>query len=423
MGFIKKISINIFAICVILLTNSVYVFSPNFNVINQFLIMGLFVSMFFLIIHAFTQQSVRLNSDQKKIFFWLFVIDIIFLVLIIYNFLIGTPSRNLVNFILYIILQINFMTVLFSFDNKLRRNILLKISDVVSFIAILSLILYICVHILNVIHSTNIIILNWGGTHTNYSYYNIFFDTQINTDIPILINKMRNTSIFTEGPMFSLPLTLALAIELFSRTSLKKVRIFIILLCNFTTFSMTGWIFSIILIYIRIIFLQKKYVFVRIINLLLLVSSVIYFGGFLIDLIINKTTSSSFSVRLDDYQAQILSWRKNPITGNGINNTYSVIENMSSFRLNFGNTGQSNTVGILLSDGGVLIVIAFFIPMIKGIFYSLKKYKNIESMVLSLLLIAEIIFTQFPYTALMGFWIAFLLTNKSGNNELELDRS
>lgn len=248
-----------------------------------------------------------------------------------------------------------------------------KISNVMIVIATVSIILYFLGPILNLIKPTGSIYMKWGGERAILSYYNLQFITQ---NISIFgINIIRNTSIFTEAPMYSLNLSIALAIQMMISPSknsfIKKI---ILVITIITTTSTTGIIIATELIFFKILLQKSNKRIVKItksiwfpIICIILFSIATFFYDF-------RSETNSYSIRIDDYRASYQAWLEHPIVGNGYGSIEQIEEYMSGFRMN--NTGLSNSILVLLAQCGIYWGIIYMTPFILAIVYGIKNQKS-----------------------------------------------
>lgn len=248
-----------------------------------------------------------------------------------------------------------------------------KISNIMIVIAIVSVILYLLGPIFNIIKPTGSIYMKWGGERAIPSYYNLQFVTQ---NINIFgINIIRNTSIFTEAPMYSLNLSIALAIQMMSNPSKNSfIKKLILVITIITTTSTTGIIIATELVFFKILLQKSNKRIVKItksiwfpIICIILFSVTAFFYDF-------RSETNSYSIRMDDYKASYQAWLEHPIVGNGYGSIEEIEEYMSGFRMN--NTGLSNSILVLLAQCGIYWGIIYIIPFILAMVYGMKNQKS-----------------------------------------------
>ena len=129
-------------------------------------------------------------------------------------------------------------------------ELLKKYSNVIVIISIISLFFYVFGSLLNVIDPTGKVTIQWGNIKSINTYFFIHFDIQI--DKIFFIRLIRNTSIFTEAPMYALHLLIALFATLFYYKRINKFKISIILISIATSLSTTAILLGIFLIIIKL---------------------------------------------------------------------------------------------------------------------------------------------------------------------------
>lgn len=120
----------------------------------------------------------------------------------------------------------------------------LKLSNVITVIAIISIVMWLLCSIMAIIPTTFMIPYDWTpGVYFIPSYYNIYFETQHT----YLLGQQvwRNSGIFNEAPMHNMILCTAFAIEYFIRPQKSKLRISILTFAIISTFTTTGQLFLI----------------------------------------------------------------------------------------------------------------------------------------------------------------------------------
>ncbi len=298
------------------------------------------------------------------------------------------------------------------------KSLMLKVSNIMIILALISLVFYILGPILHIIQPTGTIKINWGTEKEIDSYYNIHYVAQ---RMEFLGNNVaRNTGIFTESPMYSLNLTIALIAELFLINKIKLKKILILCFTILTTLSTTGVIVMMMTLvgrYLITKFNSKLHIVVKKIALPILCVVACIFA---IILLKTKAESTSFQIRMDDYKAGYLSWKESPIMGNGYGNVEALEQHMSAFR--YYNMGQSNSILKVLSEGGIYFLLFYFIPWGGCIIYSLKKReRNITIVAISMFVLFFV--TIFPYNFMtINFvamaWFYIFKNNKKRSTKL-----
>lgn len=310
---------------------------------------------------------------------------------------------------------------LYYYTNKNQKCIIIemlkKISNVIIVFAIMSLIIYIVGPVANIIKPNGSIYMNWGGVREVKSYYGLQFITQ---RINIFgIRFVRNTSIFTEGPMYSLVLTIALAIELFVVAKKEKYKQIILLITIITTISTTGIIISASMIIISMLISRQTSSIKQVVKMLLfpviaLILIIVMFKFF-----DERSQTESWSVRLDDYNACYAAWKQRKIIGLGFGNENNIKQYMSYFRVD--NQGLSNSILVILAEGGIYLFTLYAIPFIKMLYYG-NKYKNKHLITFTVIILILLITTIFHFTAmiinLLAMGYALTIKEEEKNNKI-----
>lgn len=235
--------------------------------------------------------------------------------------------------------------------------------NVVTVVASISLVIWLLGPVVGVLHTNCSIENSWTGndfTVSSSGYFGLEYLTQrVNLGNGLLV--WRNTSFFTEAPMYSLVLSVAVIFEIFFS---KKPRVPVLALLSaaiLTTMSTAGIVATLFawLYWVLNNASNRSKEFRTIVSLafVLLVLAVAIVTQQLIDA---KFNTSSGSIRLDDLQAGFKAWSRNFIVGNGFSATDIVQSYMSGFRSY--NIGFSNTLFDILAKGGIVYFLAFLIP-------------------------------------------------------------
>lgn len=280
------------------------------------------------------------------------------------------------------------------FENSFIPKILIAYKNILLLVGSISLFFWLFGSILGMLHSNIYINSNWGAvngvTRLVPSYNNIYFETQ-RISAPLLGDIYRNSSIFSEGPMASLNFTLGLLIELIERKNKLSITVFI--LCVISTFSTTGYIVLLILLFMKFINTSKITTYTK---LMLIVPTTILVA-FLILFFINQkfiNNSESASVRLNDFYLGFTTWLQHPIFGNGINNIGALTENMESWRLS--NSGFSNSIMEVLAEGGIYVFSIYIYSFINAIKYA-KAKRSVDLFCFIVGVIFLFVSTSFPF--------------------------
>ena len=312
----------------------------------------------------------------------------------------GLYRRFLVGYILFFLMWVQ------AIYNGRYKEVMLKYVKIICLLSVISIILWILGSLLQLIAPNCNMYINWGTQHTVYGYYGIQFETQKTSLFEVVFR--RNTALFSEAPMYSLHLVVAFLLATVVMKKRKKIVLLILGVTILTTVSFTG-IIAIILIVLmpKIVgFLKDLLIKKRIKYKNLILPILVIFGGIVAIYLLNaKLNTTSGSTRLDDYIAAFQVWKQQILFGVGYGDSSENISNyISSFRA--GNTGFSNSIMIILVEGGIWFLMAFIIPSIVTLIKALRS-KNMNVLVSLVVWLYLMITTLFPHNYLMIGFIAF----------------
>lgn len=296
--------------------------------------------------------------------------------------------------------------------DEAQYSILKKVTQIMTGIAVISLIMYFLGYALNLIKSTGVVSVNWGEKHQIKSYFNVFFLAQKGRLFGG-VTVQRNTGVFVEAPMYSLSLTIALAIELFlkrEKINLKKVVILCITIV--TTISSTGVIVMLIELVLKFLYNKKNGQIKNLFKIVLLPVMVGIVAIVASNLIETKSTTDSYTARTDDYVSTLKAFIAKPFSGHGFGNTEAIVQYMSSKRID--NVGRSNSLQVVISEGGLYLFSIYILGIIESIKQSLKT-KNFNILAFSSIMIILFVTTNFAYNYILLNFISIALNkNKKG---------
>lgn len=397
----KKISIHwllnmVTALFLILNCQSVWqrAYNNNFHIYEICFLM-IIIDAFYYIEH----WGISRTSKNKLLFFSVLYLVVVFLV-VLFSVSSSDLVRFLSRFLIYPFFLLYFLT---SAPIKCKLEIFKCFVD---WMAVISWITFIFwgFSSLGLLKPSGMFDVDWGVKIGLYNYHNLYYSSPQQYIDWIGHGIRRNIGIFVEGPMFMLTLILALLFCLIIEKEyrIKKWKIVGIVLALVSTTSVTGYIFLILIIGMRMI--QKNR---RMSNRIIIGSFAVVLGVIGIYIFVRmKSDTASFLIRLDDYMAGLKAWISSPIIGIGYENDSVLKSFMSASRLF--NTGFSNTIFSVLAYGGVIFVIPFMLPVIRGI-YVAKKQKN-SKLFLVCSIYLGLYFTVIFYTCYVNFLMwAFLM--------------
>lgn len=391
------------ALALIIDCRSIWMSDPQLHLDNLNYIFLVFCSVGSLIL-LFQKNP---NQDIGQL-----TIKILFIV-IYFLFYLFLTKININLGIKLIIITCLFLWILFLDTSSSIPSIFLAYKNLIIIIAFISLFFWLFGSFLGIIHPTNYVPTAWGNKYGNAiyipSYFNLYVQPQ-QVSLPVIGEIGRNSAIFTEGPMASLNFCMALLIELCDDQSKFKKRNYIILILSIlSTFSTTGYILLIFILYYKILFNSSnkilKIIFTIPVLVLAIVAVVYLFSQKM------EYGSESTTVRLDDYKAGVITWLQHPFLGSGLSNTNGIQQNMSAWRSY--NTGFSNSIMEILAEGGIYLSLFYFYAFIKGLYSGVNK-KNYNELLMVISMFYLFVTTIFTYQyILILFLIYFCNMNRS----------
>lgn len=240
-------------------------------------------------------------------------------------------------------------------------RLLQRLCRVISVIAGISLICWLVFSICRIGSPTQYLQIDWGASRKIPAFWGIYFETQ---SIKVFGNEViRNSGIYAEAPMFSFILSFNLVSRLFilkqhlihnivlvlaMLSTLTTTATLILLIAGFATLLLKindGWLLTISLLVVGMV-----------------VAMTVYFV-----LTQKFSAGDSLKIRLDDIQAGIKDWYRHPLTGNGIGNFESLINEMNPARTQFATTaeiGYSSGFFQVLALGGLALAGFYTLPMV-----------------------------------------------------------
>lgn len=249
-------------------------------------------------------------------------------------------------------------------------SLFLRFSNVMVFIAVVSLIMWVLCSILQIIPATAIFPYEWAPNIDFIpTYFGIYFETQ--TVVPFGERIWRNTGIFNEGPMFNMVLCTAFIIEYFIRPIKSKPRLWILAITILTTLTTTGQFFLIGMalwnLFKRI---GRKY---RII-LLFIAPLFLYIGyraaGEILENKMETGGDGSMELRSDDITWCFEAGMEHPILGVGL-----ILREGESL-WNGMTLGRSNSLFAVFARGGLYTLALYVGSLLIIPFLYYRKYKD-----------------------------------------------
>ncbi len=399
----------LFAFILILDFRSFWSRSENYRLLTGNKI-AVFLVLVGILIMLYSGRSSRYRLNKTLI-----LVFAVSLYLVFFMFVSNSNMATTIRFIMYIIIL--FLYQCFCHQND-KYGLLIKINDIVLVIAVVSLFFWVLGSILQVIKPTGIAITDWTGMEgvkrSVNSYYSIYFephDFSING-----IKLVKNSAIFTEGPMASFIFTTALLCEMFLKKETSRFRVIVFSIAILSTVSTTGYVIVIASFVIKYLLTNKKG-FWQVLRIIAFPSMLII-GIFVVQMILErKIATISGSIRMDDFKAGYRAWLDSPIWGNGIGNTMSYQKYMSKFR-NY-NLGFSNSIMNILALGGIMLFMPYMLGMIEIVKKALRK-KDLYLLAFFVLFFIMFMMTLAPFQALIVYIyvVALDVINDNKNNQI-----
>lgn len=373
------------------------------------------VSAVLLFLYSTHKYGLKQRVIQKcsSFFALYYVVMAIFMV-------ISVPKESVITFIIRFLIV--FPILILTLCNDVRcgnwKSILYAYSNVMLFLAVTSLVLWVFGTLLHLITPNTFLRIYWGGEKIYGGYFGLLFEQQY--QIMFGTKIMRNQSIFPEGPMFSLCLMIALCIEMFFReeetgkrlkfgsysirlgiTKKRDRRILVYSLCILSTVTSIGMILLIVVYALEYLRHTPKERVNKVIKTYLGIGVLILGSYLAYKLFLDKASSESWSIRTLDYVNGFIAWKQSPIFGVGYGEFMKV-----NYLAGTNKQGFSNSVFAILSQGGIVL---FSVYLFSFIYCVRCAIRHRDSGIISFLIIVilEFILTLFPYTFLLLFLLSF----------------
>lgn len=273
-------------------------------------------------------------------------------------------------FLAFFLVFTNLMVVLFQIYKRrsdgLRLFFLLE--HVILFIAVASLILWFGSSILELWGRNDDVYVFWGGKYYDSNYLNLCIRRTIFEG-----DLTKNLGIFVEPPMYGLMLGYGLYTELFmkKKSNVGIVAIFILALlsCRAILPIMVAMLAFFFLIYEKI--REKKnariIMFISVCVMLVAAVALVAYKS--------RVGMGSLATHVDDYVASIKCWLHFPIFGCGFDFPNPIYAYFSDFRAD--NLGLSNSAGVVLAEGGILLFAYYLLPFSLMAFAYFRKNRRL----------------------------------------------
>lgn len=237
-------------------------------------------------------------------------------------------------------------------------SFLIKYSNIVTILAIISLLYWVLGSNLEVIQPTMYVPNSWRGDGIRLipAYHLLYFETQDSSFMGY--EMVRNSGIFNEGPMYNMILCVALAMELFLRPRKSLWRIIVLAITIVTTFTTTGFLFLTFAgAWIVFKFLSKKARILMLAILPLLALGVMNFSDAIMEDKESSSGEGSVRARTTDILTCIDIGMDNPFLGQGL-------FTKKAGEAEGGTYGFSNSLFTLFADGGFYTVFLYIATLV-----------------------------------------------------------
>lgn len=239
---------------------------------------------------------------------------------------------------LYVVYFFCIFPLVFTYYNlaKDKFSVLYKFSTLMSLISFYSSCLWFFCSFLKIVPMPHIILNNWADCEFVPSFYYIYFETQSHSFFGM--DMIRNSALFSEGPMFAICLYSSLLIELLLKDNICKWKIVFLMLGIVTSTSTTAYIISLLIFSLRFVYRQKNVKALIIFYLPIIMFALFIVFGVLLQEKENNNAVSYYT-RMSGYTNGWNVFINNPLFGKGF---YSQTES------------NSNSIIVLLSEIGLI---------------------------------------------------------------------
>lgn len=369
LDFLIRIVEFVLVLIIILDCNSVYRVCFEQDLEPKFYAMWIAILSVYILILLYLIKDKR-NFECIKNLMTLFFISFVFT----FEFVVlnDSPNPN-TGFLGYFFFFMNGMVALFCIHRKNEEpfRLIYLMEYIILFLAICSLILWFGACVLKLWGKKLDVMVFWGGSYYNTNYLNLCFRRWI---FRFARDAYRNLGIFAEGPMYGLFLGFGIYTELF----LKKKSNLAIVVCFLLALLSSKAMLAILIVLVAFAFVfvelikEKRYAKISISLISIAVLS-IGIGAFLHKM---NNNLGSLAIHVDDYVATIKCWIHYPILGCGFDYEIPIQSYMAAFRsdnVGFNNVGLSNSAGVVLAEGGIVLFVYYLLPFLIMMFALFKK--------------------------------------------------
>lgn len=402
---LERVILWIFAFFVLLDLNSVYT-RMTYNPIPTVAVIST-LSLFMCFFSFFNENIIK---KKNIIIVFSYFCYILFFALFI-------PKTNIVSFLIKFALVIPILIIYFAKNNQASYLFFKYYSNIIFFLAIISLIFFPFTNVLHIIPSMGDILVSWRGVSPFHNYLYLFFNNEYSN---YTANIIRNTGIFAEAPQYGLNLIIALMYELCICTKTRILNIVILCIAIITTVSSGSIIVMLIMLYTKLLATDSDNKYTGFFKLFFSIILLIAFLYIILKLFGEKvSTGNSFNIRVDDFRSGFSSWKLHPLFGNGYGNDDAIqqfVGNFRSWNKSNGIIGFSNSLAMILSNGGIALLLIYVWSasiFLKNSSIKLRNKLQIVGVIFFMLLLNSFAFSMMMIVLLsVGF-------SKSKNKEIK----
>ena len=322
-------------------------------------------------------------------------------------------------FIYYFIVILPMLIVYFCFvvSGKEGNSLFYAFSDIMCVIAAVSLVFWLLASVIGVVTTTERIIADWGEVYEYPSYMGIYFERQTANVFGLTVQ--RNQGIFAEAPMYDAYLVTALCVEAYMRPwkkftamygespqetrSASVPRLVLLLLTVVTTLTSSGLVFAAVIACSIFFLYPMNGKYARRVKIALGAILAFAAAAVVIVVIAEKSGSSSFRIRVDDFYACFRAWSGSPVFGIGCGNTQGIINYMSDFRSD--NLGLATGAGTVLAQGGLIATAVYVVPLVTWVVKCVRR-RNWSMLCFAAVAAVLLVTAVINYTVMMFMMLA-----------------
>lgn len=243
----------------------------------------------------------------------------------------------------------------FAMREEHKKKMYEALENIIIVIAIVSLVFWVFGSLLGIVHPNGIEYTTWsvnGNEVAINKYYNLYYETQVQNLFGLKV--VRNSAIFNESPMSCFMFCFGLLVELFKKEKTDFKKVILLGIAVISTFSTTGYVIMILAVFVRYMLSQSHNQLTAVLRYAAVPVVLIALVLIIEQLLQSKFDTNSGNARLDDFVAGFRAWMDHPLMGNGYSNSTSIMQYMSTSRMN--NTGFSNSLLQILAYGGLYLL-------------------------------------------------------------------